>query len=151
MVNNHWLRPSLGDSNAILNTICLLKRSVKVIFCGVLSVIVIIANVTVIVVYLKKMRIQTSQTFYKISLALSDIFTGIVMFPNLIFELAALVWKPADQSALSITEVHRSNEENDITYKAISNIKSFFLSKFSTSYLNFLGFFIVITIAESWL
>ena len=69
--------------------------------------IVFIANVTVIVVYLKKIKKRISQTFYKISLALSDIFTGIVIFPNFIFELAALVWKPIDQSALSVTEVNR--------------------------------------------
>ena len=69
--------------------------------------IVFIANVTVIVVYLKKMRIRISQTFYKISLALSDMITGIIIFPNFIFELAALAWKPIDQSALSVTEVNR--------------------------------------------
>ena len=104
---------------------------------------------TVIVVYLKKMRIRTSQTFYKISLALSDIFTGIIIFPNFIFELSALVWKPVDQSALSVTEVNCSFEENNVTYKAISNVGGSYLSKFSTSYLNFLGFFTVITIAGS--
>ena len=104
---------------------------------------------TVIVVYLKKMRIRTSQTFYKISLALSDIFTGIVIFPNFIIELAALVWKPVDQSALSVTEVHGSFEECNITHKAISNVGGSYLSKFSTSYLHFLGFFTSITILVS--
>ena len=104
---------------------------------------------TVIVVYLKKIQTRTSQTFYKISLALSDIFTGIIIFPNFIFELAVLVWKPVDQSALSVTEVNRLFEDNNVTYKAISNVGGSFLSKFSTSYLNFLGFFTVITIAGS--
>ena len=111
--------------------------------------LVFIANVTVIVVYLKKMQIRTSQTFYKISLALSDIFTGIVIFPNIIIELSALVWKPVDQSALSVTEVNCSCEENGETYKAISNVGGSFMSKFSTSYLNFLGFFVAITVSVS--
>ena len=104
---------------------------------------------TVIVVYLKKIKKRISQTFYKISLALSDIFSGIVIFPNFIFELSALVWKPIDQSALSVTEEHRSFEQCNITHKAISNVGGSFLSKFSTSYINFLGFFALISIGVS--
>ena len=111
--------------------------------------IVFIANVTVIVVYLKKIKKRISQTFYKISLALSDIFTGIVIFPNFIFELAALVWKPIDQSALSVTEVHRSFEECNITHKAISNVGGSFLSKFTPSYVNFLGCCALISVGIS--
>ena len=53
--------------------------------CGILAVATTLSNITVLIVLLTNKKLINGQTIYRISLAMSDIFAGIIVFPTFIY------------------------------------------------------------------
>ena len=54
------------------------------VVCGVLALATTLSNVTVLIVFSTNKKLMNGQTVYRISLAVSDFFTGTVIFPAFI-------------------------------------------------------------------
>ena len=55
------------------------------IVCGILAVATTLANVTVLIVLVTNKKLMNRQTVYRISLAMSDVLAGIIVFPSNIY------------------------------------------------------------------
>ena len=53
--------------------------------CGILAVATTLTNVTVLIVLFTNKKLIKRQTVYRISLAVSDVLTGIIVFPSYIY------------------------------------------------------------------
>ena len=53
-------------------------------FCGILAVATTLSNVTILIVLFTNKKLMNAQAVHRISLAMSDVFTGIVVFPSFI-------------------------------------------------------------------
>ena len=55
------------------------------IVCGILAVATTFTNITILIVLFTNPKLMNVQAVYRISLALSDILTGIIIFPSFIY------------------------------------------------------------------
>ncbi|XP_026690908.2 uncharacterized protein LOC113474367 [Ciona intestinalis] len=49
--------------------------------CGILAVVIVVANATVIVVFCRSRKPWSTQTVYKLSMAIADLLVGLFVFP----------------------------------------------------------------------
>ena len=55
------------------------------IVCGILAVATTLANITVLIVLVTNKKLMKRQAVYRISLAMSDVLAGIIVFPSYIY------------------------------------------------------------------
>ena len=55
------------------------------IVCGILAVAITLANVTVLIILFTNKKLMKRQAVYRISLAMSDVLTGIIVFPSYVY------------------------------------------------------------------
>ena len=61
------------------------KNIIFFIVCGILAVATTFTNITILIVLFTNPKLMNGQTVYRISLALSDILAGIIIFPSFIY------------------------------------------------------------------
>ena len=71
----------------IMTSICRIqtKHIFFFIVCGILAIAKAFTNITILIVLFTNPKLMNGQTAYRICLALSDILTGIIIFPSFIY------------------------------------------------------------------
>ena len=62
-----------------------IQNLIFLVVCGILAVATALSNVTVLIILLTNKKLMNGQAVYRISLAMSDVFAGIIVFPTCIY------------------------------------------------------------------
>nr|XP_002123433.1 cannabinoid receptor type 1A [Ciona intestinalis] len=118
-----------------------------------LAIIVILVNGIVLAVLCTQSKMRTSQGIYKLSLALADILVGVIVFPTFVSSLYKYqivehnIGELANVTGYVIKE--RATEPGQIATMSMRSTTGHFRAQFSKSYLNFVGFFTILSLTVS--
>lgn len=96
-----------------------------------MSLLTIIANAAVLIVFVKNRKLRDSQGVYKISLAGGDLLTGLFVLPTMIQTLRIWVWSTR----------YENTRSSFLLYSGGKNRTWIYTDPSSQSYINFCGFF----------
>lgn len=122
---------------------CQTNLIIACVFCALLALAIVLANITVIAVFTSSPKLRNSQAVYKISLAIADLLVGIFVIPTFISSLSILY-----QSSPIMGSVIKNGPTNrEGTPKR--SPAGLLLDNFSPEYLNFVGFFTSLSLLVS--
>ena len=116
------------------------------IFCGILALSIIIANLTIIIVILRNYHFPTSQLIYKLSLAFADILVGIFVVPSFISTLYIIYISPLQKKSSS---EDNSWDPNKNLTGLDEKTDFYFTPKITQAYVNFFGFITFLSLFNS--
>lgn len=121
------------------------------IVVGILSLLIIMSNLFVIIVFKSSASYYSSQARFKISLAVADFIVGAVVTPTIIVTFCMLVFSEHSLGeAISYSSYyHQSKSVHNLTTRPPRGPGGRFEEKISQSYLNVVGVFTVIAISAS--
>ena len=122
------------------------------VVCGVLSVLVTFANLSVILVYAFNRNLLHSQGIYKVSLAVADILTGIILLPSFISSIARIssgVVKHADFINATGYQTINGTLSNETSVVQIRPPSGHFRDFFDQTYFDAIGFFTTLSLTTS--
>ena len=125
---------------------------VIIVACGILGLVIAIANLLIILVIAFNSQFRNSQAIYKLSLAAADLLVGVIVLPLAVDILRRLVW--TRHVSMGHVEVKGYQLENgtiseNITSVQIAERAGQFRSKFPLPYQNFAGFCTAVSIFVS--
>ena len=111
------------------------------IFSGIFSFCIIIANLTIIIVISRNPLFPTSQLIYKLSLAFADILVGIFVVPLFAINLYIIYIGPSRKETGIKSKFLRKNENLTYFYDRINqNENIYYIPDTTQTYNNFFGF-----------
>lgn len=122
------------------------------VVCGLLAVIVTLVNLTVVMAYIFNPNLLHSQGVYKVSLAVADILTGLIIFPSFISNLSRISQGTVSLGApLNVTGYEQINDTitNETSVVQILPTAGHFEDYFNQSYLDAIGFFTIVSLTSS--
>lgn len=108
--------------------------TISVLFC-ILSLAIVVANITIIVVFATTPKLRNSQALYKISLGFADLIIGLLVLPSIIHSLIT-----SYQGKLRLGDVIVGAPQNSDGIVPRRPIQSTGF-RFTAGYMNFIGFF----------
>nr|XP_039254740.1 uncharacterized protein LOC120331682 [Styela clava] len=122
---------------------CRVNLIVSAVVCGILAIMIVIANITVIIVFTTSPKLRNSQAVYKISLGIADMLVGLFVIPTFISSLILLYKSPASMGEI----MHKSQPNSEGTLPRKSGGR--FSQRFSMEYVDFVGFFTILSLVVS--
>jgi len=114
---------------------------------GILSIAVIISNITVLYVLLTSKKLRNSQAIYKMSLAVADLLVGVVVIPSFIATVCLVTMSRYHSTSSASVEGYRLDQVLETGYHAKSVVvnatvySTFSLRRFPDAYIVTVGFF----------
>ena len=119
------------------------------VFCGILALSIIIANITIIVVILQNPQFPTNQLIYKLSLAFADVLVGIFVVPSFITSLFYINVSPYQKKEIT----DNFNNSNNFLFDAMDNFSSnpntFYTPTIKKRYRDVFGFITLVSLFNS--
>nr|XP_018672920.2 uncharacterized protein LOC100185762 isoform X2 [Ciona intestinalis] len=121
-----------------LPQICKVNIIITMVICSILAVAIVVANVSVILVFMLNKKLRNSQGVYKMSLACSDFLVGVVVVPsipvslNMRLNIPEVMGMSYNASNLSV--------QHDIRFDDVPHLPGI-NTVYYRSYLNAIGFF----------
>jgi len=126
------------------------------VFLGILSLSVILSNVTVLYVILTSRKLRNSQAVYKVSLAVADLIAGLVVIPTFAVSLSlstAYTQSPVKYEDIQGYNVNLTEEGNILKAVALKSRgvagTSQNLVRYTYSYIVMVGFFTALSFMVS--
>ncbi|CAK8694674.1 uncharacterized protein LOC143445492 [Clavelina lepadiformis] len=123
------------------------------VFCVILAIIIFICNATVMLVLGGNRNMWFGQGVYRFSLAFADLLAGIIVFPTFVSTL--LRYLAVDHNLGDLRNVtgyvvaETGNRTDEISLMLIRDPSNTFSDAFPRSYLDFVGFFTVLSLSVS--
>nr|XP_039254652.1 D(1B) dopamine receptor-like [Styela clava] len=122
---------------------CRTNLVISSVVCALLALAIILANVTVIIVFTTSPKLRNSQAVYKISLAIADLLVGVIVLPTFVSTLLLLY-----QSPVNMGDVWKNSPRNsEGTLRRNSGGR--FKQRTSPEYIDFVGFFTILSLIVS--
>lgn len=112
---------------------------ISMIFIGCFGIAIILANLTVIVVYSTNKRMKNSQSVYKITLAIGDTLVGVSVFPTFISSMYMMYLTPQKMGDVLSVEQNLTTETSLLPPLRAPGMH--FRQNFTREYLDLVGFF----------
>ena len=123
---------------------------VVMIICGIFSLLIIIANLTIITVILKNSMFPTSQLIYKLSLAWADLLVGVFVFPSFIITFYKLHIRSYQKQMSIFDHLKDKNKNTTDSITPLDQIdSSYYKPEISSAYCNFFGFITLFSLFNS--
>ena len=119
------------------------------VFCGILALSIIIANITIIVVILQNPQFPTNQLIYKLSLAFADVLVGIFVVPSFITSLFYINVSPYQKNEMKNNFTDLDNFLFDAIDVFSSNPNTFYAPTIKKPYRDFFGFITSVSLFNS--
>ena len=119
------------------------------VFCGILALSIIIANITIIVVILQNPQFPTNQLIYKLSLAFADVLVGIFVVPSFITSQFYINVSPYRKKEITDNFTNVNNILFDAMDNFSSNANTFYIPTIKKPYRNFFGFITSVSLFNS--
>ncbi|XP_076817400.1 uncharacterized protein LOC143462958 [Clavelina lepadiformis] len=117
---------------------CQTNVTVVMAFCGILAIVNVIMNLTVLVVMFRSKKLRCSQGVYRISLAFADLIAGAIIYPTFANNLAKIT---ASRESMGPAYNQRQNIQNG-TFDSVPHLPGGNVwAHLDGPYLKFVGFF----------
>ena len=137
---------------------CRSRVIVIMVAFGILGLLITAANILIILILCLKPEgrmplLRNSQALYKLSLAVADLLVGVIVLPMCVMNLYAAIWTrhlPRDElRSVKGFEMINGTISKNVTVVQLESLAGRFDTKFSSSYVNFAGFFTAVSIFVS--
>ncbi|XP_002131825.3 uncharacterized protein LOC100177887 [Ciona intestinalis] len=117
--------------------ICKVNTIITMVVCSILAVVIVVANLSVILVFVINEKLRNSQGVYKISLACADFLVGAIVLPSFPISLSMQLHTDEVMGA----EYNVSNlTATGLRFDEVAHLPGAY-EMFNKSYLNAIGFF----------
>ncbi|CAK8681192.1 unnamed protein product [Clavelina lepadiformis] len=145
------LRERIISSWTCMSFSCRAKMVSIMVICVLIGIVITTVNILVIAAITRNVDLRHSQGIYKISLAVADLIVGLIVFPTFAATLGRLVTTRLRDGPLAnatgYLEVDGVLDQG--TSVEISLPANRFLQVYSRPYLDFIGFFTVLSLTVS--
>ncbi|CAK8681193.1 unnamed protein product [Clavelina lepadiformis] len=145
------LRERIISSWTCMSSSCRAKMVSIMVVCVLLGLVIAAVNILVIAAITRNEKLQNSQGVYKMSLAIADLIIGLFVFPTFASSLGMLILTRLHNGPLINATGYLENNSifDDGVSVELRLPANRFLSVYSDSYFNFVGFFTVLSLAVS--
>ncbi|XP_002131810.4 uncharacterized protein LOC100185762 [Ciona intestinalis] len=122
-----------------LPQICKMNIIITMVICSILAVAIVVANLSVILVFMLNKKLRNSQGVYKMSLACSDFLVGVVVVPSIPISLYMRLNIP-ETMGMSYNASNLPVQNVGIRFDDVPHLPGI-NTVYYRSYLNAIGFF----------